>query len=378
MIGDIKSINFWDFLILFLLAWIIIFQEIFGLGQYSTRVVIPGVLAIYLIRDYSNNSLFKNLNKMKYFIIFIIWSSLVSLAALDLGLAQQTQLKLILSSIVTYLIISYLNSDSDGLKKLLNFYFFPCFIILIYFTINPPSRELGIVGALNANSYGFYGVIASVIATISFLNSKKTILPLAIMIITLVLSYQVVTASASRGGFLMISICFLVMLLAVSIRYKLLSVANFAFLIFFSFIIYQIIYFLYQDLLDSFLFFRFEDTQSSGRFIHMQEAFKVGSNNMLFGVGGGNYAVQPRYFEFGSFSHNAVLESFANYGLLGLISYLLLFVEIFRTSIKNISISLVLIFIIFALVQNYYVVYLLPWFFPFFYISQHIKKLSRT
>ena len=118
------------------------------------------------------------------------------------------------------------------------------------------------------------------------------------------------------------------------------------------------------------------DLSDDSRILLAKDAFHVGMDHFVFGVGGANYVL---YSYNKHFSHNTYLEIFANTGIIGLITYLYMIVSYFKIQIKRYRITrdrLFLMFILFGTIycldNIFYVFYPYQWLIAFFIlVSSH-------
>ena len=118
------------------------------------------------------------------------------------------------------------------------------------------------------------------------------------------------------------------------------------------------------------------DLSDDSRTLLAKDAFHVGMDHFVFGVGGANYVL---YSYNKHFSHNTYLEIFANTGIIGLITYLYMIVSYFKIQIKRYRITrdrLFLMFILFGTIycldNIFYVFYPYQWLIAFFIlVSSH-------
>lgn len=116
--------------------------------------------------------------------------------------------------------------------------------------------------------------------------------------------------------------------------------------------------------------------EDDSRTLLAKDAFKVGMNHFLWGVGNGNYV---KYSYNQHFSHNTYLELFVNTGIIGFFIYLYMLIMYFNVQFKRYRYTgdkLFLMFMIFGVIYSldniFYVFYPYQWLIAFFIlVSAH-------
>lgn len=124
---------------------------------------------------------------------------------------------------------------------------------------------------------------------------------------------------------------------------------------------------------DSLLATRTERTDNTDtRYLVIVEALEICSNNLLVGVGPGNFVHLSRY---GIFTHNSYAEILVSCGVLGLILYLLIIINFLKNQIKRyrrtkdaLFYSFFLIGLIWAIYNILYVFYVGVYLIPFLFL----------
>ncbi len=323
-------------------------MPLFKASQYATNIVIP-ILFIYFSNRYSLSYLI-NSSAILLFVYFLLWSIFTGLFAFDLNMVFYTEKKkvLVLIYIMTIYGFSSYSYKNTIFSLQLLIYTLGCIIFYSYFVASSglqagAIREIdesleGNSTILDSNGYGYFifmGISAGFIIYDVYSNSKFY---LGVLFSLIFLSFLIILSTASRGSYLIF--LFLISFnLVVYVSY-LKYLKNLKFIL----IIVLVFCIPYLSILQSSLI---QDSKLEERFVNAQEgttrellfadAINVGLNNPFLGVGGGNYSLQPRSFEQGSFSHNSYSEAFANYGVLGLALLLLTYLEFLFPLIKIIT-----------------------------------------
>ena len=319
----------------------------FFLPIFRTLVVQPSILVsiifLFSIVKEKGFSFFKN-ETIKFFFIFFLWTSFCSILASNTDVAVKTQGKLLVVFFLMYIVYEFARKSIKHV-----FVIYIIYIALIPLLTYGVIKDDGIGALLNAkqvslrsksdeewvldpNTLGYFVFFGVNFAFIIFNFVKKTLLNKIILGLLVILSFFLVLYSASRGAFVIFIVLTLLALGVLALGKKLDQKGYlFIYLIFIA-IIGTLSVGIIQNLIqDSALEQRLQqDDEESTRSSHIKEAFNVGLNNPILGVGGGNYAYVPRSFEQGSFSHCSYTEAFANYGIFGLALLIFLYFKYFQ------------------------------------------------
>jgi O-antigen ligase len=331
---------------------------------------------MYFVYKYPVYLVFK-MRFVKILVAFLIWSSLVSLfAEYDIAVALSTQrrvLGVILFSLI-HVFFVYFNPNKTYI--LFQIYFISLIILLAYIlndsniltSYQIDDRSTGSV--FDPNTIGYY-VFNGIFATFFLYSLKKRNKVFALTLFSvIIISFYLLLSVATRGGMLVffISTFFYLLVLLTSVRSKkvklLLIIISF---IVMSFAAIQLFGFIVEK---TYLGQRVEmaKNKESTRSMLIKEGIRIGMNNFILGVGGGNFSRVPRRFERGSFSHSSYTEAFANYGGPGLLLLLYLYYDFLLVILKKLKRSsgtnrtllyLILVFFTSFLLYNlFYVTYL--------------------
>ena len=376
--------RFSDFLFLLMIYFSLIFGPFFGISQIATYFIVPFSF-LYFSFKFPQKKLFKN-NSIFLFTIFVIWTLFSSLFSIDYNQAFITEKKLLI--IFIYVITIYLYASISvrnsllAYKTLVNVLIL--FIILNFYSLSTlSSSDIGQVrldrsenSSLDnellgdTNNFGYFLFLGLSSAFLLYNLFYTSVLNKIKLVILIIAGFVVIQLTASRGSYVIFLLVVFSNFLIPVINLKISRFNKFFLFLIIVLAIPFLVYLQSSLIKDSILQSRFEtgNEEATTRERHVSEAIKVGLNHPLLGVGGGNYAVTPRSFERGSFSHNSYTEAFANYGIPGLVFLLMLYFEFLwkiiyglrKKHFKNKHILYYLLcFIIAFLVYNiFYVAYL--------------------
>ncbi len=348
-----------------------------GNGSLATTYFIPLLFIwVFIQRGGLNNSLFRA--PMVYFLCFVFLSFFSVLYSIDSLASLTTQLKF--TAIVLFSLGVYLYSINKVVNiKLVYAVNIIVFVLLVWYFkylnvgtyFDETSRLEDTV--ISANTYGYYifnGIFAFFILTAMV---KSDFVKLFLFAFFVYLAYQslfIILFSASRGAFLIWIFSLIGNLFIILFTYfKSTFIKVIVFFLLFIFFSMSTSYFSSITSEDIYLFERFasmEDNETPREY-HVKKALEIGSENFLFGVGSGGYAIVPKSIEQGSFSHNTFTEIFANFGIIGLSVYIFFWSSLMKMWRKAFKVSnnektvlyiVCFYFIIFNLYSTLYVVYL--------------------
>lgn len=335
------------------------------LGSITTNIIVP--FALLCVVPYS--ILRQNIDSfIVAWILFLLWGSIVSIDSIDSEVAFTTQKRLVMTIAYSFVVYVMVKTSIKYFKSILNGFIVSSIIIMGYALYNSGDIDLYDTSrieflGINANSYGYFAFIACVSMFYKYSIGGRTRALLILSIIISIVSLYVVTLSASRGGFI-------ILLLTIFVGYVLIlnpdrkwDVKQLLYTIVYVAVFYSIYTLVYGAIADSYLANRFQTLQltETSRQYHMVKAYQIGVENFWTGVGGGNYSIIPKEFELGSFSHNTVLEAFANYGIFGPILLLWIYYIAMNaalkmgTSLRVLTASFIVIHFVYGLL---YVTYL--------------------
>ena len=313
-----------------------------GQGAVGTNLLIPLYASVYLLLFPSSLLSSKPLT---IFLLFLGWGILVLPGANHLEIAWQTQRKIGVIYLYAVVVWLYGRRSTRHTQNLVSIHYFALFLFLLFTfwdtnNITSFNSDVSANMAFNANTYGYVGFGGATIALIYFSFSQRKIKDLLLLVATLVSVILVITASSSRAGFIITSVLIGLGLIALFMRTGLTLKRTLVLgLLIFPALTIGITYYYDNVVAESHLLERLNRTNGSQpefRFMHLVEAVSIGLNNVISGVGGGNYALVPRSFEPGSFSHNTYAEAFANYGFPGFV-LISAFIGEYVLAIRNIA-----------------------------------------
>ena len=362
-----------------LFLYLFILVPVYGATDIKPAPVLSLILLGLVIRNKSFN-FFKHYN-LKIFLAFFLWSVFSSLFAGNYDYAIKTEGKLFVVLAFMLILSSY---ASKSLKHVFTLYYAYVLILVIWIVITLSSKNIDTANVgnqtsrdnedtalfIDPNTFGYYIFFGISFAFILFNTVKNTTFNKVKLALLIIFSFMMVLYTASRGTYIVfiISVTLNVIVLLLQSQLKKGRKTLFYFLVLF---ILPLIYFNFFTLIEGTSLesrFIYAQENETPRILHVWEAIRIGSENPLLGVGGGNYALVPRNFEPGLFSHNSFAEAFANYGVPGL--FLLLFVYINtlsdlakayksqRVVDKRVLLYLAIFFISFIAYNWFYVTYL--------------------
>jgi hypothetical protein len=367
-----------------------------GISKVATNFIIPFSFLYFLYKS-KTKGLFKN-NSIFLFGIFFLWTNFCSLFAIDYHQAFITQKKFLI--VFMYACAIHLFSAKSITNSLKAYYTFIIGLFLIIgLTIYSSSIfSLADIGNVrldrfdnssldnellgDTNNFGYFLFLGLTSAFLLYFIYFKSIFNKLLLIILIIAGFAIIMLTASRGSYI---IFILVVIGNILIGFIVSGVNRIVKLAIVIIVVVSVPSFTYyQSLLikDSILQTRFDyaKEEKSPRELHMYEAISVGLKHPVLGVGGGNYAVVPKSFEQGSFSHNTYTEAFANYGFPGLILLVIFYFEflgktfncLWKKDFRNKKSLYFLISYLFAfLVYNiFYVTYLTMEFMGMFFLAR--------
>ena len=313
-----------------------------GQGEVGTNLLIPLYASVYLVL-FSSRLL--SSKPLTIFLLFLGWGILVLPGANHVEIAWQTQKKIGVIYLYGAVVWLYGRRSTRHTQNLVSIHYFALLLFLLFTFwdtngITDFNSDVSANMAFNANTYGYVGFGGATIALICFSLSQRKVKDLLLLVATLISVILVITASSSRAGFIITLVLIGLGLTALFIRTGLtLKRALVLGLLIFPALIGGITYYYDNVVAESHLLERLNHTDGSQpefRYMHLVEAVSIGLNNFISGVGGGNYALVPRSFEPGSFSHNTYAEAFANYGFPGFV-LISAFIGEYVLAIRNIA-----------------------------------------
>jgi O-antigen ligase len=357
------------------LALNLVILTIFQLGQLGTLVLIPFTFLYIVFAKYNNfPKIFKS-GPIKLYASFVFFGFLSLFYAIDLELALKTQLRVLIVMFFALSIYSYIIESIKNLRVVLFTNFLICIGLFIYVFLN---RDMASVdrfdeGVLNSNTYGYIAYISltSLFFLYTLTNNNKKVLSALILMIPASIYLTLITSS--RGGFFCVSIIIVgnLFLLINKSYIKKHLIKRISIRILAIIFIYLGLNYFYQEIYTgSNISLRFEQLNEieTPREFHFKKAIEIANENLILGIGAGNYSIIPKHTEMGSFSHNSFTEAWVSYGIFGLALYLITLFLVLRNIIKGIkhsyfkrkiiSYQLLISFFVFIIYNSLYVVYL--------------------
>lgn len=385
-----------------IVAFIFVFAVTFALhaldyGKVGTLAIIPLGFLFYLVR---RNARIKKVFALKFvlwYLLFFLFASISIFYSIDADQAFATQKKMLIVLLFTTSVFSYSINSINSVKTIYKANVFVLFVLIAY--VLTLGVDLGGVerleeSVLNANTYGYYiftGLFSLFLLYTNAHSNKYKQIYMIFIIFGSIFSLWLTLITASRGASIIVSLLIAanIFIITTSSKKGFLKKAIFSILFFIS-LFYLASFVTDNYLKDSYLLERFNNLEDreTPRAFHIRKAIEIGLANPFIGVGAGNYAVVPKNVEYGSFSHNSFTEAFANFGLIGLFLYLMMFYsiikkifKIFKTDndqIKLINYQILFYFILFIIYNTLYVVYLSNIFMHFlFVIYAHLLIIER-
>tara|TARA_B100000780_G_scaffold273364_1_gene236845 strand:+ start:710 stop:1924 length:1215 start_codon:yes stop_codon:yes gene_type:complete len=324
-----KTVKYFnEFLILLFVFAVIIFLSQIGMGRIGTLVLIPIGLWYFLLGRKGRAKYIFNIKGVKWYLIFILLTSISILYSIDPLVALLTQLKLIIVFAFSISVFSYCLESFRNVKVL----YFANLIVLFYLFIYTYYNGIDIGSAerinedvFNANTYGYFIFIGMHSLFSLYIMTKRKEIKfffLVLIVVASIFSFALVLASASRGA-LLVTFGLIIGNVFIILNLNKKSVLRkFVFLFITVSLVFYSVQYGYDNYFENSLveqrFNQLEQMETPREF-HLQKAIEIGFENPIFGVGSGNYAIIPKKIEQGSFTHNSFAEIFANNGFPGLI-----------------------------------------------------------
>lgn len=363
-----------------MLIYLFILVPIFKFLPVQPAIVIS-ILFIAILTWKRNFRLLRN-GTLFIFLVFFLWGTFTSLFAQYSDAAIKTQGKVLVVMFFMFILYLLAYKHLRYIYELYGAYILMLFLLIFFSMASGEFSPFGVQKKsyrdlsrdewlLDPNTFGYYVFFALVFAFILYTVKRKGIINYGKLVALIPISYSLILFTASRGSYVIFSICLFLCCLVFLMQYKL-KRGKWLWIYFgiIGIVIPTGSFVASMLIKGTALEERFNQSEKHNvidpRILHIFSAIEVGKNNPVMGVGGGNYARQPRPFERGSFSHCSFTEAFANYGYPGLIILLMLYGEFGR--------KLYAAFYSKALDDKREVVYLMVFFigfllYNFFYVS---------
>jgi len=312
-----------DFIVMILL-FVVFIPSSFNhdINIISLNVIIP-LLFFYSI--YKSSYLFGKFRAFRLFLVLFCWMLLSGIVATDTDLYLNEIKKILQCFMFIFVLIRFSRSNFRYI-----YYFYVLYIIkFIYifyyayqnglFTVDVNSERFNL-DELNANVFGyfgFFGLVGSFLLATYTQKLQKTFYNILFFIIFgLVITAGILAASRAT---LLISVIAFGLLMMIKYLYPI-TIRS---LIPIVLMVLSMVFIgknLDNTLQNSFVKGRF-DTKEDSRFELLSKAFDVGKDNLVLGVGSGNFVL---YNQTRQFSHNSFAELWANNGVVALILFVLI------------------------------------------------------
>ena len=373
-----------------ILLFIVFIPSSFNLivNSISLYVIIP-LLFIYSL--YKSAFLFRKFRFFRLFVILFVWMFVTGVVATDKSLYWAEIKEMTGVVMFSFILIRFCWNDPRYIYYFYILYIIKFLFIFYYayqnglFAVDFSSERFNL-DELNANVFGYYGFFA-LIATFLLANyTKKFQKALYITLFFIVFALVIVAGilAASRATLLISTISF-----ALLIIIKYLYPISFKSVLPIILIAVSIIFiskYLDTAFENSLIKARF-DAKSDSRYDLLSRAYEVGSENILFGVGCGNFVL---YNPARAFSHDSFAELWANNGAMGMILFILLLIEILisvrqyykLSGDKKTSGYFIVIWTTYCFYNFFYVFYVSFFLLAFIFLIrmhvEYLKKVSRV
>lgn len=362
-----KMMRIFEYFIMFILVVSInVFNTVYGTSY--TIYLVPIFVFYFFIKNDAHFIINKNL--IPLFCIILLGFIFITFSAYDIQVALTHHRRILFNVMYMLLIFWYSRQSLNHTINIFRFYLFSFFlaIFLVFFgTIDFYSTTRldysSSVNTLNANYYG-YLAFAGIVSSTAIFFTNKSKLNQGLVLLTFFLGIIINILTASRAGFLVIILLFLIYYLSSSFR---LINKNFflIFLLIFPILLSVIYFFSYLNILlaDTFLLSRLlQSNVEDLRYLHIVEGIKIFTNNFILGIGPGNYPLLNEVSSMNN-SHNTFIEISVSYGFIGTLLYLYFFYNFLIQKVSNKFILFKIIFLVgFILYHFFYIIYLSPLF----------------
>lgn len=363
-----------DFFLLLLIGFSIISSSYYSLNTIGLYVCMPILIISVWFKGWS---VILSNKYIKYYLALVLWMIFTCLTGVDAG-KSFSQLPALLASFLISTCVFYLALNKGNTKWLYYIYiayyisiiFYLYFFGEIYISDSTESERAGGVD-MNANNFAYY--LPYLTFGVHYLLSKrekKLMLEGLVYLILLGLSLYISLITASRQ-ILIIQIPFITLLVLIRFGGKGLKGAL-PFVIFI--IILLVVLFPWFDNIfsNSLLGHRSEvSIEDDHRTWLLKRAVEVGADNIIVGVGYGNFVKFAR----GSFSHCSFTELFACTGLLGFLLYTIMVlsfvveqIQRYKRTHEQLFLSFAVFGVIYIASNIFYVYYDTIWLIGFFFI----------
>lgn len=363
-----------DFFLLLLIGFSIISSSYYSLNTIGLYVCMPILIISVWFKGWS---VILSNKYVKFYLVLVLWMIFTSLTGVDSG-KSFSQMPALLASFLVSTCMYYLALNKNNTKFLYFIYiayYISLFLYLyfygeIYISDSTESERAGGV-AMNANNFAYYLPFLTFGIHYSFSNRDKNLLIEGLVYLLLLgLSLYIALITASRQ-ILVIQIPFISMLVLIRFGGKGLR-SVLPFLVFILILIVVLLPWFGNIFSNSLLAHRSETALAEDhRTWLLRRAIEIGADNILFGVGYGNFAK----YASGSFSHCSYTELFACTGLLGFLLYSIMVISFvveqirrYKRTHKQLFMSFAAFGIIYIASNFFYVYYDIIWLIGFFFI----------
>ena len=331
-----SSISFFAVILLFISLVIADVNPI--LNNISLYFICP-IIFLYLFQKH--HRLIIKYKPLLYFFLLILWSSVTLISSSDIDLSVNEIKAIVGSFLLSFILVSFSFINYTYL-----FLFYALYVLkFLFYCYRAIQIEILDVASrfstedFNSNMFGYYGFLAIISSFFLWhhlpkfikLNKRIRFLLFLLFLLIIILSLLFNFYTASRAG-LAITILTSILLLSNHFLYP------FSIKRIFLVIVILFISLSFNSLQNDFL----ENSVMKSRFLQTNvledtrtqlviEAYNLSLQNLIFGVGPGNFKL---YSQNGNFSHNTFLEILVNNGIVGLFIYLAILKNFFTQSMK--------------------------------------------
>ena len=368
------------------LIFIILVPSSFSLSinSVSLYLIIPG---LFIYRIITAGSLFFKFRFFAFFILLIYWMLIGGFAAKNSILFWSEMKKMLGVLMFSFLLISFSWRKPKFIFYLYILYIFKFIFIFFYayqnrlFSTDFTSERFNLPD-LNGNTFGYYGFFALISSAflIDFIRKRNKLFITFCLILIFGLMMVAGVFTASRATILIGFVTFFLILIVQFLYPFSRRTLYHLFLISIPTIIFS---FYFKNIFNNSLLKTRLDKSHDARIDILKRAGEVGYNHPYFGVGAGNFILYNKYH---AFSHSTYAELWANNGLLGLLIFILIFVDYFlnvrriykRGNRNRIVLYFFLFGIMYCIYNFFYVFYLEPYMLGFFFLVRIHLELVKS
>lgn len=346
----IKKINLLDISILQLCIMIIAFNDWGSLVIFS-QVLAFGMSCLYYLKNHCLKVNVDVYKYMKYKSFFILWGAFGIFTSIYSDMVLSILIALCLRTMTGITILLYVTNNERRIKFVRYLIIAGCLLclrMLIVVPINAWGTErVGVyLSHNNAVSYNFTGITFAIGLIAAFLFYEKKAIKntkLRIVFILVFSIFSLLTGSKKQIFFLMISISIYIICISKSFIKLMKNTVIGSFILFIlGFLIFkvEVLYNVIGERFIAFLSYFFRqnsvaDASTISRALYLKEAWRIFKVYPIFGVGLDCFRYFNTYAE--CWAENNFMELLADTGLIGVIIYYFIYLEIFKGLIKRIK-----------------------------------------